>query len=222
MLRERLCFFILFFCFFLVNHVPIVLASNVVLVPPFENLSRYKAISSYRTNTGTSSDPSRSFTIDRYSEIPRNKIEDILINNGVDVVERQRIDALVLEGDFVTMSGLVDSSKAIELGSMLGANTIVQGSIVDIKQIQKKFSGYGVSRKINKIVTTLRLRIIDIEKGKVFFSKTFDGDVVSSGSTFSRTEYSDIVSESIDSALKTLVDGEDFKNVIKKIKGEKI
>ena len=214
-------FIFLFICILLTNQAKYVFASDVVLIPPFENLSRYKAITSYKTNTGIFTDTSRNFTIDRYSEITRNKTEDILINNEISVVERQRIDAIVLEGDFVTMSGLVESSKSIELGNMLGATKIIQGTIIDIKENLQSFSGYGIRRTTNKISATLRIRIIDINKGKVVFSKIFKGEVVSAESNFSHTEYNDKISEVLDSSFDSLLKDDDFQNFIKLLKGEK-
>ncbi|MDM7986179.1 MAG: CsgG/HfaB family protein [Smithella sp.] len=199
----------------LLLNIPFVHAESVVLIPPFENLSKYKAISSYRTNTGTHSEPSRSYTIDRYSEIPRNIIEDIIINKGGKVVERQRIDSIVLEGDFVTMSGLVESSKALKLGKMLGANTIIQGSIVEIRTKETAFSGYGIHRKTRHLIASLRLRAIDIESGRVVYSKTMDGQVVTTRDNFSSTEYCDEVYDAIKAALEPLSDDSNFLKIIK-------
>lgn len=105
---------------------------RTVLIPPFENLSSTKSMVSYEVSTNPHYDnPKRYFTIDRYSEAPRGLVEDVLVNIGVEVVERQRVDQLLLEAEALT--GFVNTENAIKLGKMLGANTIIMGTILNIQ-----------------------------------------------------------------------------------------
>ncbi|MDY6894751.1 MAG: CsgG/HfaB family protein [Thermotogota bacterium] len=213
---KYLCAVMISITCFLFCKVPLVFAERVVFVPPFENLSKFKATSTYRTNTGTESNPTRTFTIDRYSEIPRNLIEDIIINKGGNVVERQRIDSIILENDFITMSGLVESSKSLEIGKMLGADTIVQGSIIEIRIKENTFKGYGIRRTTRKLIATLRMRVIDIKRGKIVYSKTMEGQVVTTRDNFSHTTYCDEVYDALKSAVEQLEDDKNFEIIVTK------
>jgi hypothetical protein len=196
--------------------INIAFAKDSILVAPFENMSPYKAMSSYTTNTGSYNDPKRIFTIDRYSEIPRSLIEDAIVNIGGSVVERQRIDQLILESDFVTMSGLVESSKSIEVGKMLGASSVLQGTIVEIREKKTRFDGYGISKSIKKIISTLRVRVIDIESGKIIYSKTSEGSASLSSDNYSTEEGNEYVYDSIKNAINYIIEDKQFINLIEK------
>ncbi len=60
---------------------------------------------------------------------------------GITIVERQRVNALLVEAEFGGLSGLLDPEKAVKLGKMLGANLIVMGTIIDIHDDVVKFQG---------------------------------------------------------------------------------
>src|SRR3954469_23827256 len=106
----------------------------VVLVPPFENLAKQREFVVYDVPDGTAPNrPRRQYRIDRYTEAPRALFEDALVNlSGVSIVERKRVDTLLVESEFGQLSGLVDPEKAIKLGKLLGSTQIVIGTIADI------------------------------------------------------------------------------------------
>ncbi len=148
----------------------------VVLVPPFENASKVRQNVSYEVANGTDPDrPKRRFQIDRLTEAPRSILENRLVNmQGITVLERQRIDALLVETQF-GLSGLVDPEKAIKLGKMLGANLVVMGTIVDLHNETVPFQGYGIKTRNSKVICQIRLRLVDIETGKIQFNKIIAG-----------------------------------------------
>jgi curli biogenesis system outer membrane secretion channel CsgG len=189
---------------------------KVVLVPPFENLSKVKSMVVYEVATSSNPDnPKRLFHVDRYSEAPRAVLEDILQGiDGVTAVERTRVDAILLESEFGRLSGLVDSEKAAKMGKMLGANTIIMGSILDVASTKKSFSGYGIRTDTVVVRSSIRVRIMDIESGNLTLSKIVRGSVSYSSSNFGGVEDSDVAYSVIESTLESLRDDSEFKTAV--------
>lgn len=187
----------------------------IVLIPPFENLSGARSMVTYEVGTSSNpNNPKKRYTVDRYSEIPRSILEDLMISKGVRVIERQRLDQLLQESDFIRLSGLVDTTNAIKIGKMLGANTIVMGTINNIQCKKSTFSGYGIRRKTTTVHCSIRVRIIDIESGNIVFSKFVKGQTAYESSNFSSTSDSDVAYSVIEETLTKLENDEDFKSAI--------
>jgi len=202
---------ILLTIFFLTGPIFAGSTKKIVLVPPFENLSNTKSMTSYEVATSNSPDnPKRKFTIDRYSEIPRGMVEDLLVQKGVNVVERQRVDQLLLESEFIRLSGLVTTENVIKMGKMLGANTIIMGTIQNIQSKKKTFSGYSIKTSNIKVICSVRIRIIDIESGNIKFSKIFKGNALFESSNFGGETDSDVAYTVIEDAIEQLKDDEEF------------
>jgi len=188
-----------------------------VLVPPFENLSKAKAMIDYEV--GTSSDPDqpkkRFIHVDRYTEAPRSVLEDLLVGiEGVKVIERQRVDAVLQESQFSHLSGLVDTEKAVRMGKMLGANVIVMGTVEDVRSEDKRFSGYGVRTENTKVTASVRLRVIDIESGDVTYSNRYKGNATFMKSQFGGTSSSDVAYQVIEAALEPLKGDDQFRQAV--------
>ncbi len=177
----------------------------IVLVPPFENQSKLHQNISYEVATGTRpSQPKRRYQIDRLTEAPRSVLEDQLGRiDGLTILERQRVDAVLVETEF-GLSGLVDPEKAIRLGKMLGANLIIMGSIIDIRDDTVEFQGYGVRTRNTKVTCQMRIRLVDIETARVRFSKIVKGSKTFTASTFGRQTSSDRGFEAVEAALGQL------------------
>ena len=189
---------------------------KVVLIPPFENLSTVKCMVTYEVATGSNpNNPKRQFRVDRYTEAPRAVLEDILQSvEGISVVERKRLDAILLESEFGRLSGLVDPEKAVKLGKMLGANAIVMGSILDVASTRRNFSGYGIRTDNVLVRCSIRVRIMDVESGKLTLSKIARGSVSYASSNFGGVADSDVAYAVIESALESLRDDSEFKLAI--------
>ncbi len=184
-----------------------------VLVPPFENLSVAKCNIAYEVATNPDpNQPKRTFFVDRYTEAPRGVLEDIIGSiAGLKVVERQRVDSILLEAEFGRLSGLVDTEKAVKLGRMLGANTIVLGTILDIRTEKRAFSGYGIKTDNILVKGSIRVRVIDITKGTVPYSKIARGSVTYASSSFGGVTSSDVAYEVIEAILEELREDDAFK-----------
>jgi Curli production assembly/transport component CsgG/PEGA domain len=189
---------------------------KVILVPPFENISQVKSMVVYEVATVSNpNNPKRQFHVDRYSEAPRAVLEDILQSiDGVTAVERTRVDAILLESEFGRLSGLVDSEKAAKIGKMLGANTIIMGSILDVTSTKKSFSGYGIRTDTVVVRCSIRVRIMEIESGNLTLSKIVRGSISYSSSNFGGVEASDVAYSVIESTLESLRDDSQFKTAV--------
>jgi curli biogenesis system outer membrane secretion channel CsgG len=97
-------------------------------------------------------------------------LESAIANSGMfTLVDRQTVDKNLEELGFNAASGLVDPSYSIQLGKMLGAQYIATGSVVDITRKVTEFKGYNIKTKRVAISVTTGLRVIDAERGTVFF-----------------------------------------------------
>lgn len=185
----------------------------VLLIPPFENQSQVHQKIAYEVGTVRQEGrPVRQMIVDRLTEAPRSVLEDMLANiDGITVVERQRIDAFLVETEFGALSGLVDEEKAAKLGKLLGANLIVLGTITDIHEDVRDFQGYGVKTRVSEVKCQIRLRLLDIASGTVRFSQTLKGTKTYTKSSFGQTSSSDRASAAVEAALEKLGADERFK-----------
>lgn len=189
---------------------------SVVLVPPFENQTKYHESISYEVGSGNRPDgPKRAYRVDRYTEAPRSLLEDGLGQiEGVTIVERQRVDALLQEAEFGRLSGLVDSEKAVRLGKLLGAHLVVMAAIVDLRDEQRNFRGYGIETRSTETLCSIRVRLLDIATGTVKFSKIVKGSKNLAESTYGGTASSDRHFAAIEDALQQLHDDAQFKRAV--------
>jgi len=187
----------------------------VVLVPPFENQSKQRETINYEVGTGNSpKSPKKMYKVDRYTEAPRTFFEDALSNiGGVTIVERQRVDQLLVEGQF-GQSGFVDPKKAIEFGKLIGANTVVMGTIADVREEKKSFKGYGVETENLVVTAQVRVRVLDIETGEVVYSKMLKGSKTYNKTSFGGTKSSDRNFAAIEAAIETLGEDPKFKGAL--------
>lgn len=187
-------------------------SARTILVAPFENQSTAKCMVTYRVATNPNpNEPQRSFQVDRYSEAPRAIFENALVKvPGVTVIERQRVDAMMLEGDFGAFSGLVDGNAATRLGRMLGANVIVMGTIMRVDATTREFSGYGVATKNTTVTASVRVRAVDISSGAILASEIVDGSKNYPTSQFSGVADSDVAYAVLEVALAKLTANDRF------------
>ena len=97
-------------------------------------------------------------------------LESALAKSGMfTLLDRLTVQKSLLEIDFSSASGLVDPSFAIQLGKMLGARYLATGNVIDITKRVTVFKGYGVTTKRTAISVTIGLRVVDAERGTIFF-----------------------------------------------------
>jgi curli biogenesis system outer membrane secretion channel CsgG len=88
-----------------------------------------------------------------------------------EIVERERINAIV-EEQKLKLSGMIDdSSKAAELGQMVGAEAVVVGTLsVATQQRVDKFAYDQVNTEVR-----IDVRVVDTSTGKAILSESADG-----------------------------------------------
>jgi hypothetical protein len=187
-----------------------------IMVPGFENVSGVNAWITYEVDVGTDPKrPTRRFRVDRYSEAPRGILEDVLINvPGVSVIERQRLDLALLEVQRGQLSGVIDEATAVRLGKMLGANAILMGSILSVKEKKSEFKGPRIRTKTVKVESRVRVRLVQIEKGTSEWSKILRGSETYFSSQFGGMTDSDVAYEVIEAALEQLREDKSFREAV--------
>ena len=85
------------------------------------------------------------------------------------LLDRLTVQKSLEEIGFSSASGLVDPSFAIQLGKMLGARYLATGNVIDITKRVTEFRGYGIYTKRTAISVTIGLRVVDAERGTIFF-----------------------------------------------------
>jgi len=97
-------------------------------------------------------------------------LESALAKSGMfTLLDRLIVQKSLEEIGFSSASGLVDPSFAIQLGKMLGARYLATGNVIDITQRVIEFRGYGIYTKRTAISVTVGLRVVDAERGTIFF-----------------------------------------------------
>ena len=188
---------------------------KIVFVSLFSNLSKYKSSVTYETGPKNDLDfKNKSVTVDRYSEIPRSMLEDEIANMGVKVVERQNLTKLLEENQFTLKSGLVDSSTALKVGKMVGANTLVNGTILNISTKTKNYTGYGIKTQTNQIICNLRVHVVDINTGGILFTKMVKGVSTNVKTDNAEEIDSDEAASSIENAVQEIVKDGEFKKFL--------
>ena len=193
--------------------------TNIFLIAPFENISGTVALFDYEfiPNSNGSAGVKR-IRIDRYSEAPRSILEDIILGfdskefEGIEVVERQRLDSMLLETQFIQSNNL-DASNAFKIAKKLNANALVIGTVQHVNSEDKFFEGYGIKTFTTIISASVRVRVIDIATSKIMYSEVFKGEKSYSQNGFGGVESADVAYEVIDSALAGLKESERFKRI---------
>lgn len=157
---------------------------------------------------------SSNFQLGRHAETAQAYIEDALVNQGhASIVERKRMDDMVQELGFSNYSGLADVSTAARFGRMLGANFLVQGTLMDLSTDVRTFSGYGVRTRNEVTEASVRVRVLELESGRIAFSKIFNGSVTTQMTSSGGQGTTDAAGGAVRDALQRLVNDAQFQNV---------
>jgi len=97
-------------------------------------------------------------------------LESALSKSGMfTLLDRLTVQKSLEEIGFSTASGLVDPAYSIQLGRMLGARYLATGNVIDITTKVTEFKGYGIYTKRTAVSVTVGLRVVDAERGTIFF-----------------------------------------------------
>jgi curli biogenesis system outer membrane secretion channel CsgG len=131
-------------------------------------------------------------------------------SNRFEVVEREKIDKILKEQSF-QVSGLVDETKAVEAGKLLGAEYVVFGSITSVNQTKIDKFAYDVLRT----EISVDLRVVSTGSGRIVLSESAAGSVENklittaegvlvSGSTADNAAYASAVRSAVDQAAEKI------------------
>jgi hypothetical protein len=162
----------------------------------------------------TYSNSARSYSGGPNTEAARERLEDLLVNKNVKVVERSRFDRLLKESEFSTKSGLTDSDKAAKVGKALGANVIVMGSILDVTTDRAKFNEGKLRSEKTTVKAGVRIRVVDMVSGTITFSREFEAEDSYDSSTNGSKTSSDAATKVIKKAIAAAGDSKEFLEAI--------
>lgn len=198
-----------------------------LIIAPFENLSGVRQTIDYEVAAVAGSSVSvgggiqanaeakKVIRVDRLSDAPRSLLEDKVVNLGGKVVERQRLDSLMQEADFVRSSGLANPGDAVRWGKLAGAKLILVGTINQLRTETKSFQGYGVATKRTIVSAEVRVRMVDVESGQLRFSKTVTGSADKTDTQFAQAGDSDVAYGVIKDAIETLATDADLLRAVR-------
>jgi len=97
-------------------------------------------------------------------------LESSLLSSGtLTLVDRATVQKSLTEIGFNISTGLVDPNFSIKLGKMLGARYLITADLIDLTTKTIEFKGYDVETKKTAVSMTVGMRVVDAEKGTVFF-----------------------------------------------------
>lgn len=192
------------------------------LIPPFENFSQYKSKTDYEITFNDANDPSklvkRHFKIDQYSEAARSILENKILKMNIKIIERLRVDQMLNESKLTNQNGFVNKESAIEMGKIVGADTLIMGTILNIQSREEEIKVYGIKQKSISTICTIRIRIINIESGNVFFSDENKGKSVDFSSEYGNIKDSDPAYVALENAIDLLVNSDHFQTTVSSLK----
>lgn len=185
------------------------------MIPPFENFAKYKSMTTTEISYNDKDNPSKiikkTIAVEQYSEALRSLLEDLLVNNGVRLVERGRIDQLIAELGLTKNQYFVNKQTALEIGKTTGANRLIMGTIVGFQFKKERIRAYGISEDFDVSTCKIRIRVVDIESGNITLSRVVSGkfSMLTSGGS-NGNELSDKTLSALEDAIDNLSEDTDF------------
>ena len=157
--------------------------------------------------------------VDRYSNIPREILEDIVTQiKGVHPVERQRLDQFYSENGPDTDSATVERENVMKAMVSFHAPAAVQGTILSIYERNVDYNGY-VHIKARIWTAKVRVRIYNLVGGKleISYSKLLTGNytVQDTPTTSETCPEEEIALNVLRSALEVLRDDRQFTDAVR-------
>ncbi len=120
----------------------------------------------------------------RLGNVSSDILISVLQNTGRFIlVERERLSAIIDEQK-LSMSGLVDTSTAVSIGSLAGADAIITGSVTKFGVNITSSDVLLGDSKTQTANAEVSVRLIDIATGTVVTAETGEGKAVKSYSSF--------------------------------------
>ena len=187
----------------------IAFADPVVMLPPFENFSRQREQSvqtrvSMSVGRGSAREGRGQAKVDRFGEAARTMVEDALVNGGIDIVERQKLDHLLRESEFFLNSGVlnVDLARKAAKGR---ASHILIGTIVSLSTETEHVNTRYIKAKITKYIAKVRVRLVNVDTAAVVLSMEQEGVKKVTSTTHAKKAVGDAYISAIKNATKAML-----------------
>jgi hypothetical protein len=171
------------------------------LVLPFDNTSN--------------SAPRKLHTETAYLHTARTSLEQLIASLGGKLVERAKLDALLMELEFQRSSGLSDKSKAIQFGKMTGARFIVFGSLDDTATSEVRTTTYQIETTKYTYSVALSVRVVDIKTSNIEYNRTVTESYSEIRTKFVSSDTQDHFPQLIRKAIDQLSEDSTFVRLIR-------
>lgn len=193
-------------------------SSTLILIPPFENFSDHKKEIEYETIVRDDNDITKikkiSYPVEQLSEIARSIMEDRVLKLGANLIERTRVDQLINEQKLTQNNKFINEQSALSMGKLIGANTLLMGSILGFNVNQERIKAYGINQSIKTVICSIRVRIIDIKSGKLLFSSIVKGENKLPSSNFVSRSIENQLRPALSDALDNFLFGKEAKELL--------
>lgn len=115
-------------------------------------------------------------------------IEELLDTGRFDVVEREQLTAIAKEQK-LSLTGLFDTSTAVQMGGLVGAKYLVIGSVTGLSTktsgLSYENSSLGkIGGQQNTVIANVTARIVDVETGRIVLAAHGTGESASANAEF--------------------------------------
>jgi curli biogenesis system outer membrane secretion channel CsgG len=138
-----------------------------------------------------------------YAQKAAEWLTNELSQKGIQVVERKRLDTLIQEQAF-QQSGNVDPLKAVEIGKMLGADIVVNGTInkLGVSKNTVRVGDSTITRY--NAVAEVSIRAINVKTGAILFSESGESSAQAKSASVPDFDMGN-KAPSVDGPLKTAI-----------------
>jgi Curli production assembly/transport component CsgG len=150
-----------------------------------------------------------------YLQTARTSLEQLINFLGGKLVERAKLDALLMELEFQRSSGLSDESKAIQFGQMTGARFIVFGSLDDAAISEVRTTTYQTETTKHTYSIVLSVRVVDIKTSNIEYNRTVTESYSEVWTRFVSSDTQDHFPQLIRKAIAQLSEDSTFARLIR-------
>lgn len=124
-------------------------------VAPFENKSRFRDTRDDKIG-------------DRFADVFISKLME---NENCEIVDRGRVENVIMKELADGLSGLVDPSKAAQIGKKLGANYFIFCSIHEASAKTANIPGIPIFSAMATCTVSINVKMVEVQTGKLELSK---------------------------------------------------
>ena len=148
-------------------------------------------------------------TVEDRTKMLSSELITFLVNTRkFDVIERDRIDAILKEQSF-SHSGMVNIDSAVKIGKLLGTDYMVMGRVEVVRVVKKDtdipYTNYVKHTTIGDMI--VNMRIVDTETGKIVSAKKVKTHMVSNGDQAAEVFFDKLKEKTVKKLVIEIIDG---------------